>query len=1434
MAATSESRRLRSPHRPRRRWWHWPARVAALAAAALVLLYATVPWWAPKRWLADVMARKLSRQLQLPVSVGRLELSWADGVTISDLRIANPEAFGGGELAVVGRLRCELAPLKMLGAGWLSDGRLDWAELTQVGLHAAINEAGQANLAPLKQINLGPPPQRLVVRDAAVTIQLPRQERQLRLDVSDLQYRAGRLKTLGRLSMSAPVTLAASTSRQDPVASGSFRFARVDISQLGLPQLLGLPLKRLNGIGSGGLQCRVSSDGTVEGFLFSIRVKDLDAQPKAGPTIPVIQEAEVSVSARYDWYTRHVEMDEFRLRLPGLDLGGRGRIHAAVLSGGWEGVHSLDVAGAVNPARLAALLSGKPSPLPGGLTVDGDVQLRLSLRGSETQLSSSILLDATAARLEAGNRTAKPAGRRLAAELQGSVERRTWRFTVDQTELRVGDNRFLGAGAMQNIRRAAAKWLQADQSVTLAMVLDDLAALDWHGSWEVSDLKSLGELTGWGPLSQAHLTGRLEGEWSVKHTGMVLLAGNLRAAADSELSLGEWFVKPTGKPLVLEASGDVAAGAPRLSRFRLWAGVGESGLRIDEGQLTFSAGAGPGDGGMNVQAEGQFGVQDAAGMLACFPAAKTWAGRLAGGAGGHFHLMLAPTFRRIHVQANAARLEAAVGELFAKAAGQPADLTLDFRYDEALPLEKRNRLELRLGLGAVNVEGGASFAPAAAGRPPVRCSGRLSVTDAAWLLQRSPALGRALAEYGVRGAMEAVVECQLADGLARGDIQCDASDLEFTLPGSGGRKPRGSALRLRLIGQTGGGSAVVEALGLDLGRSSLNLAGTIRTAKAGKPLPRGVCWPPPGVAGVDLTLRGRLALDSAAKALLPGLAERLRRFAADGGLRLEMRIRDGAGGIDLAGQFDASELALAVEKRFQKPAGAAAKGRFELSLPPDFDHLQLRDLFVQAGSVQLRVGAQLPLLGEGEVTAQAALNAPDLKAACAHLPELARAEPTGGLFAEVAYRRRAGRHVIEQATVAARDVRAAVRGQPVRLDGTVKLTGALLGGRQPSVAKVATDSLEWAVGDSHGFLVADLTDPLRRPAGRVVALCTNLDAPQLQQWAMPHAGIFTSEKLTDPDRKALAARADELLARLEALLGEADLEVRLEAGQLRYFDPAVRAFYQVCGLAMDLGVKGGVVKAGFACGLNGGEVDQRYELTLKQPRAQVSTQSRLEELLARENIILQLGREFPGNMVFGTLSRKLEGSFWLRDAIMSALDGRHRLIVSGTAQTVAVDGLIRGRAAPKFVTRIFPGLNLATYRYRRMTGFADYLPDGSAENDMIFEGPLYDIYIQGTTDRSAVGRYEIGVLLLASPQSPAVLHSLRQGRIPILKFKARIEGGQFWDEQVTYARPDEAAYKIFLENNIFYRLWREATKGRRGAPSVIQPTEPASGAETKE
>lgn len=469
----------------------------------LAILYATLPWWLPKRYLAGRIAEELASQLGLPVKIGRLDLSWRDGVSIDGLRIACGGEFGGGDMVVVGSLRCEFSPIGL----WLQ-GRVEWAEVSDAQLRVVINEDGQLNLAVLERLKLGCPPEHLMIRRGRVTIQLPRHDRLLHLDVADLQYGSGGLQSVGRITMSAvlkqsgrraPVTLLASAggSSRAVAATCSFRFADVDIAQLNLPLLLGLPLEQLNGRGSGRLDCRVSESGVVDEFSFVLAVDGLDARPRGPLTLPVIEQAEVALAAAYDPLTQRADIHTLRLRLPGINLLGKGKMHVDVFGGGWEGLHSLEVTGTVNPSMAAALLSRQ---LPGGLALDGDVQVRVRLRVDESQLSANVVLDATAVPVRAGNRLVKPAGRTLAAELTGSLEKRTGQFTAEKAEFRIGSNHFHGSGAMQKVRQFVGEMASAGGAVSVETMLKKLTELDWHGHWEIAELESLRDLVGGGLL----------------------------------------------------------------------------------------------------------------------------------------------------------------------------------------------------------------------------------------------------------------------------------------------------------------------------------------------------------------------------------------------------------------------------------------------------------------------------------------------------------------------------------------------------------------------------------------------------------------------------------------------------------------------------------------------------------------------------------------------------------------------------------------------------------------------------------------------------------------------------------------------------------------------------------------------------------------------
>jgi hypothetical protein len=318
----------------------------------------------------------------------------------------------------------------------------------------------------------------------------------------------------------------------------------------------------------------------------------------------------------------------------------------------------------------------------------------------------------------------------------------------------------------------------------------------------------------------------------------------------------------------------------------------------------------------------------------------------------------------------------------------------------------------------------------------------------------------------------------------------------------------------------------------------------------------------------------------------------------------------------------------------------------------------------------------------------------------------------------------------------------------------------------------------------------------------------------------------TRSTLTGQELVELGSKADRVLAEMLRLAVCADVRLAVQAQRLAQFEQSVRAFYELPEVVGSLDVKEGQLALSIYGGLNGGQIEQKLGVNFNERPLRAVFRGHLDKVAPYENIQLQLAQEFPGNTVYGSFSRREELGYPLRDVVMNLMDSRHRPIPTGLAVTVAEDGIVKGRAAPKWMGRVFPGLNLSTYRYRRMTGFNELSPDGKSHNDMIFDGVGYDVYMDGSTDAQRVAQYEIGVILLGSPQSAEFNHRWRTGRIPILNFKARLHNGRFEDEEVWYKWPTETAAVIFLKNNVFYRLWLNARKSPKS--DVIFSEQPAS------
>ena len=272
---------------------------------------------------------------------------------------------------------------------------------------------------------------------------------------------------------------------------------------------------------------------------------------------------------------------------------------------------------------------------------------------------------------------------------------------------------------------------------------------------------------------------------------------------------------------------------------------------------------------------------------------------------------------------------------------------------------------------------------------------------------------------------------------------------------------------------------------------------------------------------------------------------------------------------------------------------------------------------------------------------------------------------------------------------------------------------------------------------------------------------------------------------------------------------DSKLHVNVNIDELRFYDSSVEQFYDLKNASIVATVDRGHVLLELAAGVNSGTLRREYQTHFGDDEPTMRYEAQLVDVIARENIRPMIAMSFPGNTVTGFFNRSDDLEMTLQAVFANSMDWRYPLRPIGQANTVAIDGVTEGQAAPKYITRIFPGLDTARYEYKKMTAFADYGEDGLVINDMVFDGQDYDMYMDGTTDADNVGRYEIGVILLSQPQSAEWNHTYRQGRLPILKFEGRIERGRLHDVTVNYPWPNETLYIVFMKNNYLYRIYLE-------------------------
>lgn len=228
----------------------------------------------------------------------------------------------------------------------------------------------------------------------------------------------------------------------------------------------------------------------------------------------------------------------------------------------------------------------------------------------------------------------------------------------------------------------------------------------------------------------------------------------------------------------------------------------------------------------------------------------------------------------------------------------------------------------------------------------------------------------------------------------------------------------------------------------------------------------------------------------------------------------------------------------------------------------------------------------------------------------------------------------------------------------------------------------------------------------------------------------------------------------------------------------------------------------GSIQSEFWSMMNGGSVSSRISADIKEDPIVINIESKLDDIQASEELQPLIDSFFPGLFVEGKISISENSS--IRVSLIPELKISYP---EGKGYMLFTDGYMIGKAAPDWVTKIFPQLNFTRYDFNRMHNWFEKYKDGKVHNNMLFISYPWNIYIEGDSFADGHVEYEVGVDLLASFESE-YWSSVGQGRVPIFTTRGLIKERKFVEQDIEYVPPHELFYKVFIKNNIITTAYK--------------------------
>jgi hypothetical protein len=772
------------------------------------------------------------------------------------------------------------------------------------------------------------------------------------------------------------------------------------------------------------------------------------------------------------------------------------------------------------------------------------------------------------------------------------------------------------------------------------------------------------------------------------------------------------------------------------------------------------------------------------------------------------------------------------GGVFDKAAGAPASVGVGHRVVCAGG-QIEHELSARAALPGMEVDGSYVISGAAAGAMGLRSIAdeevRLNarVSDARRALAVWPTWARELADRELAGRATMMLHVSRAGTGESVVLNADASGLQFAVPeGQAFVKAAGVPCVLEVRGHSdeerGGvwsldpGEARLANCGMRWQGGEIALSpqwsawwSSVRRGEgAGVTADR--CWQAfPAehfVQRIEVSGLVEAEADAALRHLTPAVDRWIDRLGLVGRVAGGLRIVATPASTRLSGRLDTTRAHVSVVlpggTRFTKPIGA------EASLAVDVERCRagassgqggdqsviIHEAVLTAGDNQADLSGQLdlrPVAGERLAPSRGSLHVGStcrrLDRLQGFLPDLAWPPVRGGLAANLDFELSDGAWRVGPSDVTLRDVAFNADDIPVHADGRVEYSGH----------DVLCDSLALRAGTSEIVL-----------SGRGAI---SSDSPVIQAGVhAPHLDIDELARLYQivSSRRSGGAQPSEATSgsRVWDFLGRASLDIAAQVDRLQLTAPDIERRADLRAVSVSVSGHEGVIELPLQISVDGGVITGRIKFFLREGKPYFDVAYSAERIAPKDLVQAYVRRSFPGFVAEGPLTlidRSLQ-----RIGVPQA-QGNYPV---GSGEWIIDGGYVEGKAAPDWMTRIFPGLNLARYDFLRMHDWFTKQENGRVDHRMIFQGRYYHLYMEGHTDADRSINYEVGIDLLAKLDSKYWVES-GQGRIPLFIKTGRIrDDGTLEAEHVEYMpmpRVIESVVQSNVVKTVYYALRKQ-------------------------